>query len=178
MRLKRLVLTALAVAAFAAPALGQNGILIANDYKPWPAGFDACMTNARKTLIGAGMVVEEVSNSIVVSNEDRTISIRCDIPGYVVMGEAYFPGEQPALGTIADAFVARRPSPLIPAEVKAHQYTAECTRQTSCRIDAAAICRQAYPTSAAPAAKVLGTADCLDAQGPFVCRAVYDLNCN
>lgn len=178
MRLRRLVLTVVAVAAVAAPAMGQNGILLATDYRPWGAGFDACMTNARTTLLGAGVVIQGLAASVVGSNEDRTIAIRCDIPGYVVFDEAFFPGEPHWYETIIEAFTARRASPLIPSEVKAHQYTVDCGRGVACDIDPAAICRQAYESSAAPSAKVLEETGCLDAQGPYTCRVAYDLNCN
>jgi len=179
MRVKRLGLTALAIAAVATPATGQiGGILHASEYVISTQDSQTCMMSARRTLLGAGLVIQVVPGRVVGSNEDRTISIRCDIPGYVVLDDAFFPGEPRLLEVVIDAFIARRPTPLLPAAAKAHQYTVDCFRPASCEIDPAAICRQAYETSEDPKVAILSETSCGNGPDAYICGVDYDLNCN
>jgi len=179
MRVKRFALTTLAIAALAAPAAGQSGgILHASDYVISTQDSQTCMMSAHQTLLGAGLVIQVVPGRVVGSNEDRTISIRCDIPGFVVLDDVFFPGEPRLLETVIDAFLDRRPVALLPAAVKAHQYTVDCFRPASCEIDPAAVCRQAYETSEDPKVSILSEKTCTDDQGSYVCGVDYDLNCN
>ncbi len=124
------------------------------------------------------MVLESRGGFVAGSNEERTDYIRCDIPNFVMFIEAFFPGDTDKLDSIEAAFDARRSAPLIPSQTKSHQYTMDCPNRTSCRIDPAAVCRQAYPRSARPSAKILSQASCVDGQGAYTCGVTYDLDCN
>jgi hypothetical protein len=170
-------LTAL-TAVWTGPAALAQGILVATDNLPATGDLRACMMAARTAMSGTGMVIEVSGGSVYGSNEERTITVRCDIAGTVLFIEAYFPRDHDRLDPLMAAFKAGAKAPLIPSETKSHQYTVDCTRQTSCEIDPAAICRQAYAASAKPAAKVLSKVDCRDAQGVYACTIDYDLNCS
>ncbi|OYX34714.1 MAG: hypothetical protein B7Y99_04985 [Caulobacterales bacterium 32-69-10] len=170
-------LTAWAGAAAGSGALAQ-GILVATDNIPAVGDLRACMIAARTALSGTGMVIQVSGGSVIGSNEERTFTVRCDVAGTVLFIEAFFPGGKDQLDPVMDAFKARAKAPLIASETKFHQYTVDCTRQTSCEIDPPAICKQAYQSSAKPASKVLNKVDCRDAQGVYACTIDYELNCS
>ena len=169
------ILAALAL-GLASSATAQ-GILVVTDGLPLTGGVRDCLVQARKALSGGGLVLQTSGASVYGSNDDRTVSIRCDIPNIVLFVSAFVPGVGDQLDLVEDAFKAGRSVPLIPARTKGHQYTVDCTRQTSCVIEPAAICRQAYPTSKKPSAKILSRTPCADAQGSYTCSIDYDLNC-
>jgi hypothetical protein len=158
-------------------ALAQ-GILVGTDTVPILDDFRGCMTTARKVLTGTGTVLQVSGGSVYGSNEERTIVIRCSEPGTAIFVEAFFPGQKDTLDATEAAFKNKVMAPLIPSESKFHQYSVDCTRQTSCQVDAAAICKQAYPASKAPKATVKQSTPCADAQGSYTCAVTYELDCN
>ncbi len=167
-----------ALTAWAGSAAMAQGILVATDNIPAAGDLRACMIGARTALSGTGMVIQVSGGSVIGSNEERTFTVRCDIAGTVLFVEAFFPGGKDQLDPVIDAFKAGAKAPLIASQTKFHQYTVDCTRQTSCEIVPAAICRQAYPTSAKPALKVLSKVECRDARGTYACTIDYELDCN
>lgn len=171
-------LTALSGVAAESVALAAGGILIATDTIPATGDLRSCMMAARNAISGTGMVIQVSGNSVTGSNEELTFTVRCDIPGTVVFVEALFPNGKDWLDPVMDAFKAGAKSPLIPSETKFHQYSVDCTRQSSCEIDPVAICKQAYQSSAKPATRVLNKVDCRDAQGTYACTIDYELNCS
>jgi hypothetical protein len=170
-------LTALNAFGASSAALAQ-GILVATDNIPAVGDLRACMIAARTAMSGTGMVIQVSGGSVIGSNEERTFTVRCDIAGTVLFVEAFFPGGKDQLDPIMNAFKAGAKAPLIPSETKFHQYSVDCTRQSSCEIDPVAICKQAYPASAKPAIKVLSKVDCKDARGTYACTIDYELNCS
>lgn len=167
-----------ALTAWAGSAALAQGILVATDTLPRTGDLRACMVPARTAMLGTGMVIEVSGGSVIGSNEERTITIRCDLPETVMFIEAFFPGGKDRLDPIMAAFKAGASAPLIPSETKSHQLTVDCTRATSCEIDPAAVCKQAYATSAKPSVKVLHSTPCADARGSYTCSVDYDLDCS
>ena len=178
MRLRKLGALATLVLALgpAGPAVAQ-GILIQTHGEPATQDLRGCLVTARNALLGTGLVLESRPGFIAGSNEERTVSIRCDVPGFVLFIEAFFPGDRDRLDSIEAAFDAQKAAPLIASQSKGHQYETDCSRGTSCAIDPAAVCRQAYPASSKPSAKVLSQASCADGRGSYVCSVTYDLEC-
>lgn len=169
--------TALACVWAGSGAMAQ-GILVATDTIPHAGDLRACMIAARTALSGTGMVIQVSGGSVIGSNEERTFTVRCDLAATVLFIEAFFPGGKDELDPVMAAFKAGAKAPLIPSETKFHQYSVDCTRQTSCEIEPAAICKQAYAASAKPTSKVLNKVDCRDAQGVYACTIDYELDCN
>ena len=165
------------MAGVAGSGLAQ-GMLVVTDAKPARQEVRPCMVSAGKALSGTGLVIETAGGSVIGSNEDRTITIRCDIPNIVLFVEAFHPGDKDRLDPIEAAFAVNGVAQLIASQTRSHQYSVDCARGASCEIDPAAVCRQAYPVSKAPSAKVLAKYECKDAQGAFTCSVDYDLNCN
>jgi hypothetical protein len=180
--MRLLMLTALAAAGATAAASAQPayhpGILIATDVLPSSQDLDGCMDTARKLFSGTGLVIESNGTSYYGSNEERTITIRCDVPGKVVFVEGFFPDDKDKLDPIEAAFARQAAAPLVASLAKAHRMAVDCSRQTSCRMDAPAVCRQAYAKSAKPTAKVVMEDRCSDAQGSYICKITYELDCN
>lgn len=165
------------IALAAGPAALAQGLLVVTDGVPQSGDLRSCMVGARRALSGTGMVIQVAGGSVYGSNEERTVTIRCDLPGTIVFVEGFFPGDKDWLDPIKAAFIGAARAPLIPSVSKSHQYTVDCTRQTSCQIDPAAICKQAYAASAKPGFKILNKSDCADRQGSYTCSVDYELNC-
>ncbi|HTI67008.1 MAG TPA: hypothetical protein VL460_05600 [Caulobacteraceae bacterium] len=180
--MRLLLLTTLAAAAGAAAASAQPvfhpGILIATDVLPSSQDLDGCMDTARLVFSGTGLVIESNGTSYYGSNEERTITIRCDVPGKVVFVEGFFPDDKDKLDPIEAAFAHRAAAPLVASLAKAHRIAVDCSRQASCRMDAPAVCRQAYARSVKPTATVVLEDKCSDGQGSYTCKITYELDCN
>src|SRR4051812_43036487 len=81
---------ALGATLLATAAQAAGGIVVITDTRPRTGDERSCMMAARKALSGAGLVLQVSKWSMIGSNPERTITVRCDLPQSAVFIEALF----------------------------------------------------------------------------------------